>query len=68
MRPTPTRTAAARNLLRLQVLPLLRKLNPRVVEHMSRSGRRGCGEMEDGLEDADVSGICARCAVTGRDG
>lgn len=32
--------AAARNLLRLQVMPLLKQLNPRAVEHMSATSRQ----------------------------
>ena len=32
--------AAARNLLRLQVMPLLRELNPRAVEHICGAARR----------------------------
>lgn len=32
--------AAARNLLRLQVMPLLKELNPRAVEHMNRTARQ----------------------------
>jgi len=32
--------AAARNLLRLQVMPLLRQLNPRAVEHMNNTARQ----------------------------
>ena len=32
--------AAARNLLRLQVMPLLKKLNPRAAEHIGRTARR----------------------------
>ncbi len=32
--------AAARNLLRLQVMPLLRELNPRAVEHISGTAQR----------------------------
>ena len=32
--------AAARNLLRLQVMPLLKELNPRAVEHIGQTARR----------------------------
>lgn len=32
--------AAARNLIRLQVMPLLKKLNPRAVEHMYETSRQ----------------------------
>ena len=42
--------AAARNLVRLQVMPLLRQLNPRAVEHMASAAAR-MREMENGLED-----------------
>lgn len=42
--------AAARNLVRLQVMPLLRQLNPRAVEHMAAAAAR-MREMENGLED-----------------
>lgn len=34
------RSAAARNLLRLQVIPLLKELNPRAVEHICAAARR----------------------------
>lgn len=34
------RSAAARNLLRLQVMPLLKELNPRAVEHICAAARR----------------------------
>lgn len=34
------RSAAARNLLRLQVMPLLKELNPRAVEHICGAARR----------------------------
>lgn len=42
--------AAARNLVRLQVMPLLRQLNPRAVEHMTSAAAR-MRETEEGLED-----------------
>lgn len=42
--------AAARNLLRLQVMPLLHRLNPRAVEHMAATAAR-LGEVEAGLSD-----------------
>ena len=32
--------AAARNYLRLEVMPRLRQLNPRAVEHINDAGRR----------------------------
>ena len=32
--------AAARNFLRLEVMPLLRQINPRAVEHINAAGRR----------------------------
>ena len=34
------RSAAARNLLRLQVMPLLKELNPKAAEHISQTARR----------------------------
>ena len=34
------RSAAARNLLRLQVMPLLKELNPRAAEHMGQTAQR----------------------------
>lgn len=42
--------AAARNLVRLEVMPLLRRLNPRAVEHMAGTAAR-LRETEEGLED-----------------
>ena len=42
--------AAARNLVRLQVMPLLRRLNPRAAEHMARTAAR-LAEMDTGLSD-----------------
>lgn len=42
--------AAARNLVRLEVMPLLRRLNPRAAEHMAGTAAR-LREMEAGLED-----------------
>ena len=42
--------AAARNLLRLRVMPLLRQVNPRAVEHMSAAATR-MRAAEAGLED-----------------
>jgi tRNA(Ile)-lysidine synthase len=41
--------AAARNLLRLKVLPLLREVNPRAVEHMAAAARH-LREADDFLE------------------
>ncbi len=42
--------AAARNLVRLQVMPLLRRLNPRAAEHMAWAAAR-LAEMDTGLSD-----------------
>ena len=42
--------AAARNLLRLRVMPLLRELNPQAGEHIAAAAAR-LREMEPGLED-----------------
>ena len=42
--------AAARNYLRLEVMPLLKQVNPRAVEHINGAGRR-LREMESGMED-----------------
>ena len=42
--------AAARNFLRLEVLPRLKQINPRAVEHINGAGRR-LREMESGMED-----------------
>ncbi len=42
--------AAARNFLRLKVLPRLKQINPRAVEHINGAGRR-LREMESGMED-----------------
>lgn len=42
--------AAARNLIRLQVMPLLRQVNSRSVEHMSRTAST-LREIEEGLSD-----------------
>ena len=42
--------AAARNLVRLQVMPLLRQVNPRAMENMARAASR-LREVEEGLSD-----------------
>ena len=42
--------AAARNFLRLEVLPRLKQINPKAVEHINGAGRR-LREMESGMED-----------------
>lgn len=42
--------AAARNLLRLRVMPLLQELNPRAAEHVTQTAAR-LRETEEGLED-----------------
>ena len=57
--------AAARNLLRLQVLPLLRQVNPRAVEHMARTAGR-LREMELGLEDLTQRYLRAASVQPGR--
>lgn len=44
--------AAARNLLRLQVMPLLKELNPRAVEHICGTARRLRGEDRSLEQDA----------------
>lgn len=44
--------AASRNFLRLQVLPLLRELNPRAVEHIGQAARRLRGVDSSLEEDA----------------
>ena len=51
--------AAARNLLRLQVLPLLRQLNPRAVEHMNHSAAL-LREADDAMDE--VARRCLRRA------
>ena len=50
--------AADRNRVRLQVLPLLRELNPRAVEHMSETARQ-LRELDDKLDEQ------AACRVSG---
>ena len=42
--------AAARNLVRLRVMPLLRQLNPKAAEHMAQAALR-LRELEEGLSD-----------------
>ena len=44
------RSAAARNLLRLQVMPLLKELNPRAVEHICRTAGQ-LGQVDRSLEE-----------------
>lgn len=44
------RSAAARNLLRLQVMPLLKELNPRAVEHICGAAQR-LREVDRSLEE-----------------
>lgn len=57
--------AADRNLLRLEVMPLLRQINPRAVEHMSAAAGR-LREMETGLEDLTVRYLRAASCQPGR--
>lgn len=57
--------AAARNLVRLQVMPLLRQLNPRAVEHMASAAAR-MREMESGLEDLMERYLCRAFVRPGR--
>lgn len=64
--------AAARNFLRLQVMPLLRELNPRAVEHMNRTARQ-LGEVDASLEQearrrtARVEAQAGRVALSRRE-
>lgn len=53
--------AAARNLLRLQVMPLLKELNPRAVEHIGRTAQR-LREVDRSLE-ADAAERTAHVEV-----
>lgn len=53
--------AAARNLLRLQVMPLLKELNPRAVEHIGQTARRLRGI--DRFLEADAAGRTAHVKV-----
>ena len=55
------RSAAARNLLRLQVMPLLKELNPRAVEHICGAARR-LREADRSLE-ADAAARTAHVEV-----
>lgn len=57
--------AADRNLLRLEVMPLLRQINPRAVEHMSAAAGR-LREMETGLEDLTARYLRAASCQPGR--
>lgn len=57
--------AADRNLLRLEVMPLLRQINPRAVEHMSAAAGR-LREMETGLEDLTARYLRAASCRPGR--
>ena len=57
--------AADRNLLRLEVIPLLRQINPRAVEHMSAAAGR-LREMETGLEDLTARYLRAAFCRPGR--
>ena len=51
--------AAARNLLRLRVMPLLRELNPRAAEHICGTARRLRGVDRSLEEDAAARTACA---------
>ena len=53
---------AARNMLRHQVLPVLKKLNPRVVENMSRTA--SLLTADEAALDAACRKLLAQCAVT----
>ena len=53
---------AARNMLRHQVLPVLKKLNPRVVENMSRTA--SLLTADKAALDAACRKLLAQCAVT----
>ena len=53
---------AARNMLRHQVLPVLKKLNPRVVENMSRTASLLAAD--EAALDAACRKLLAQCAVT----
>ena len=53
---------AARNVLRHQVLPVLKKLNPRVVENMSRTASLLAAD--EAALDAACRKLLAQCAVT----
>lgn len=57
--------AAERNLLRLEVMPLLRRINPRAAEHMSAAAGR-LREMETGLEDLTARYLRAASRQPGR--
>ncbi len=57
--------AADRNLLRLEVMPLLRRINPRAAEHMSAAAGR-LREMETGLEDLTARYLRAASHQPGR--
>lgn len=49
--------AAARNFLRLQVMPLLRKVNPRAAEHIAGTAAR-LAEMDTGLSNLTARYLC----------
>ena len=57
--------AAERNLLRLEVMPLLRRINPRAAEHMSAAAGR-LREMETGLGDLTARYLRAASCRPGR--
>lgn len=57
--------AAARNLLRLKVMPLLRQLNPRAEAHMARTAAL-LRETDGGLTDLTERYLCAASVQPGR--
>ena len=57
--------AAARNFLRLQVMPLLRKVNPRAAEHIAGTAAR-LAEMDAGLSDLTERYLCRASVQPGR--
>ena len=57
--------AAARNFLRLQVMPLLRKVNPRAAEHIAGTAVR-LGEMDTGLSNLTARYLCRASVQPGR--
>ena len=57
--------AAARNFLRLQVMPLLRKVNPRAAEHIAGTAAR-LAEMDTGLSNLTARYLCRASVQPGR--
>ena len=56
---------AARNFLRLQVMPLLRKVNPRAAEHIAGTAAR-LAEMDTGLSNLTARYLCRASVQPGR--